>query len=501
VNILQAIADPQVFGHAFKDKRTWAAWQTFLAALFGLPMTPGQLVTYQRCTGRTESPTGPLYEAWLVVGRRGGKSFMLAVTAVFLAAFKDWKPFLSPGERATIVIIAADRRQARTIMRYVRGLMNAVPVLSQLIEADRTDGVDLTNRVTVEVHTASFRTVRGYTIVAALLDEVAFWQGEDSASPDTEILTALRPSMATIPGAILLAASSPYARRGALWDAYQKNFGKETSTLVWQAPTRTMNPSVPRKLVDDALEADPSAAGAEYLAEFRTDIESFISQEALDGVTNHRALEHTPISGRKYFAFVDPSGGSNDSMTLAISHKDADGIGILDLIRERRPPFSPEAVVTDFAEILGTYRVTKVQGDRYGGEWCRETFRRHHIGYDLADQPKSDLYRDLLPLINSRRVELLSNKRLINQLLNLERRTARSGRDSIDHAPGAHDDLANAVAGALIMSTAKRPRGRMGTIDVGGFVHWKPDEDERPRIQVIRLTEKEAVEQGLPRWK
>jgi hypothetical protein len=29
----------------------------------------------------------------------------------------------------------------------------------------------------------------------------------------------------------------------------------------------------------------------------------------------------------------------------------------------------------------------------------------------------------------------------------LERRTARGGRDSIDHAAGAHDDLANVVAG------------------------------------------------------
>jgi hypothetical protein len=52
--------------------------------------------------------------------------------------------------------------------------------------------------------------------------------------------------------------------------------------------------------------------------------------------------------------------------------------------------------------------------------------------------------------LNSGRVELLDHLRLQAQLLALERRTARGGRDTIDHAPGCHDDLANAVAGALV---------------------------------------------------
>ena len=38
------------------------------------------------------------------------------------------------------------------------------------------------------------------------------------------------------------------------------------------------------------------------------------------------------------------------------------------------------------------------------------------------------------------------------QLSSLERRTARGGKDSIDHSPGMHDDIANAVAGALVTS-------------------------------------------------
>jgi hypothetical protein len=125
-----------VFGPHFAAD-TWAAWLTFLAALFGLPMSDEQFAIYQKHTGRNTPPTSPLHEAWLVIGRRGGKSFILAVIANFLTSFKDWRPYLGPGEAGTVMIIAADRRQARVIMRYRLGLLEAVPMLKQQIEASR----------------------------------------------------------------------------------------------------------------------------------------------------------------------------------------------------------------------------------------------------------------------------------------------------------------------------------------------------------------------------
>jgi hypothetical protein len=116
-----------------------------------------------------------------------------------------------------------------------------------------------------------------------------------------------------------------------------------------------------------------------------------------------------------------------------------------------RPPFSPESVVEEFVHVLRSYRIDRVYGDRYAGEWPRERFREHGVIYEPAEKTKSDMYRELLPLLNSRRVELLEHPRLINQLCSLERRTARGGRDSIDHPPGQHDDIANAAAGALTL--------------------------------------------------
>jgi hypothetical protein len=236
--------------------------------------------------------------------------------------------------------------------------------------------------------------------------------------------------MATIPNAMLLAASSPYARRGELYRAFREHHAiDDAPALVWRAATRTMNPSVPQSFIDRETERDPASAAAEYGAEFRTDIESYISPEVVESVTMPGRHELPPMSGIVYSAFIDPSGGSGqDSMTLAICHRDKSGTAILDAIRERRPPFSPEVVTNEFASLLKTYRITKVTGDRFAGEWPREQLRKRGIAYDVAEHPKSQIYLEALPALNSGKVELLDHPRLTAQLCGLERRTARGGK-------------------------------------------------------------------------
>ena len=87
-------------------------------------------------------------------------------------------------------------------------------------------------------------------------------------------------------------------------------------------------------------------------------------------------------------------------------------------------------------------------------------FKKHGASYKPADQTKSDLYLHLLPLLNSGRIELLDHPRLINQLVGLERRTSRAGKDTIDHMPGGHDDIANAVAGAAVLAVQAATRAK-----------------------------------------
>jgi hypothetical protein len=449
MNILQAIHDAKLLRPWFKRLGDWTAWLAFLAALFALPMTPEQVEAYAKHTGRKDTPHTPFTEAWLIIGRRGGKSFIMALVAVFLATFRTYRQYLQPGERATVLVIAADRKQARVIFRYIRAILHGIPMLARMIEREATDSFDLDNSVTIEVGTASARSTRGYTYAAVLCDEIAFWPTDDAAEPDYAVLDAIRPGMATIPGAVLLCGSSPYARRGALWDAHRRFFGKDgAQVLVWQGATQEMNPTIPDKVIADAFQRDPASAAAEYGAQFRTDVESLLTREAIAANIDAGVMERPPERRHKYLAFVDPSGGSADSFTLAIAHAE-DGVPVLDAVREVKPPFSPESVVGEFCVLVKSYGARSVTGDRYGGEWPREQFRKHGIEYDLAEKSRSELYLALVPTINSRGCRLLDLPKLEQQLVGLERRTSRVGKDSIDHAPGGHDDVANAVAGAL----------------------------------------------------
>ena len=184
------------------------------------------------------------------------------------------------------------------------------------------------------------------------------------------------------------------------------------------------------------------------MAQFRTDVEGFITREAVEACVNVGVRESPSERKHSYVAFVDPSGGSSDAMTLAIAHKEGE-TEILDVIRERKPPFSPEAVVEEFRSSLRPIAARGCMGI-VRGEWPREQFQKRGVFYEPADRSKSEIYVDLLPLINSRAIDLLDHDRLLMQLTSLERRTSRAGKDSIDHAPGAHDDVANAVAGALV---------------------------------------------------
>lgn len=460
MNILDAITDAEVFAPWFK-RGDWTAWRAFLASLFGLPMTKGQLAVYRACTGRKTAPKRPFNEAALVIGRRGGKSFMLALIAVFAATFRDYRAHLQPGERATVMIIAADRKQARVIMRYIVALLEGIPMLASLIERKTTEAVDLRRSVSIEVMTASFRTVRGYSVPVALLDEAAFWQGEDSANPDAEIVAALRPAMATMPGAMMLMASSPYARRGELWRAFKAHHGRDDApVLVWQAATRVMNPSIPQKVIEDAMAADPASASAEYGAQFRTDVETLLTREAVENCVDPGVFERPPVRGVQYLGFIDPAGGSGaDSACVAIAHRE-DEAAVIDAVREMRPPFSPADMIREFADLLRSYRIRAVTGDRWGGEFVREPLRRAGVDYKLAPVPTSDLYRDLVPIINSGRLGLVDHPRAQAQLIGLERRLGRSGRDAISHAPGAHDDLACVIAGAAVMLLARAAPAR-----------------------------------------
>jgi hypothetical protein len=401
---------------------------------------------YQTCTGRTEWPKNEAREAWLAVGTRAGKSYIVALLAVFLAIFRSYH--LSAGERGFIIIVSVTRKQAGIIKNYLSSFFNDNPFLKPFLVKETVDGIELTNRIVIAPMASDYKSLRGFTAVAAIVDEVAYLSIE-GARPDTEVIRALRSRLMST-GGPLFAISSPYSRKGELYKTYTRHYGKNGSPILfWQASSQQMNPTLNSEAIAQAYEEDKSGADADYGGNFRADLEDFISKEALETVIVPGRRELPLIKGVKYYGFTDPSGGASDSFTLGIAHEDH-GVRVLDCLRERRPHFSPDDVVKEFADTLKSYGLNTVHGDRYAGEWPRERFSVHGINYKVCEQCKSDLYLSLLPLINSKRVELLDNPTLTTQLGNLERRTSRSGKDSVDHPSRGRDDACNSAAGALV---------------------------------------------------
>jgi hypothetical protein len=453
VNIIDALTRKGIFAPLFREPATWRAWEVYLRALFGLGIDdPKDRRLFRECTGLVKPPAEAVRESFVICGRRSGKSYISAIIASFLAAFRDWKPYLSPGERGWIFVIANDKAQAGIIKAYISGIFHRVPCLKTLVEKETVETLELRNGVNISVKTASFRSLRGYTVLVGILEECAFWRSEDSANPDKEILSAIRPALATVPDSLLIGISTPYSRAGVLFDMFKAYYGQAGGPLIWKAATRVMNPTIDRRLIENALREDPQAAAAEWEAEWRSDVEAFISHELVEGVTVPGRFELPRVGAARYFAFADPSGGRQDSFTLAVAHAEKSGKVVLDVLRERRPPFQPKAVVAEFADVLKSFKVEEVTADRYAGEWVPEAFREHGVIIRPSERTASELYLELLPLVSNGTVELLDMKRLAGQLTGLERRARAGGKDLITHYPGGHDDCANAAAGALVVA-------------------------------------------------
>jgi hypothetical protein len=458
VTLREALADPLLLGNAIAGD-SWKPWRTLLLASQGEALTDDERVLFKQLTQREHEPNQPVEEFVGVIGRRGGKSRAISVVATYIAALRQ-HPALAPGETGIVLIIAPDTRQATICLDYITAHFQASPILKQLVEQRTQSELRLANGVEIHTRASDFRRLRGPSYLLVIGDESSFYvANENSSNPADEIFAACRPGLSTTAGQLFM-ISSPYSRKGPVWDAFKQNFGAngDPKILVAQASSRIMNATLRQSVVDRAYERDPISASAEYGAEFRRDIESFISLEAVLACVDQGVTEIPKIPYKVMSAFADPSAGASDSFAMAIGYGDVESKQlVVCAIREVKPPFSPAAVVEEFANLCKVYGISKITADKFAGEFPRELFSKHGIRYESSARPKSDLYCDLLAAINSKRVRLLDHPRLVQQLIGLERRVARSGKFSIDHAPGGFDDIANVVAGLCAAVLGKYP--------------------------------------------
>jgi hypothetical protein len=461
-----ALTDPNLLGAALGDPTPWHTWRIVLRAAFGLPISDEERATFATIAGDRASPLARVRELWAIIGRRSGKSRMAAACGVYLACFSPRK--LAAGEVGEVAIIAASRDQARVVFKYVEGFLQASPILRQEIESVTASEVRLRGDIIISIRSGSFRTVRGRTLLACVLDEVAFLRDETSATPDVETYRAVLPALATTNG-MLIGISTPYRRFGLLFQKHRDHYGQnDPDVLVIAGNSRQFNPTLDSTVIARAVAADPEAARAEWEGEFRADISAFLDDELIEAAIDlARPLELAPRLEIQYRAFVDASGGRGDHYTLAIGHKEGEHF-IADVIRGKGPPFDPQATTQEFAALVKEYRVREVTGDNYAAAWVANAWRNAGLRYVRSELHKSALYLEALPLFTRGAVAIPDHKRLARELRLLERRTSRVGKDIVDHGRGGSDDYANALVGMLDLLTNRKTLGAQGW----GWGNW-----------------------------
>jgi hypothetical protein len=343
IGIVEAMENPALFGPHFAGD-SWSTWRAVLKATFGEPMLPAEREVLWSVAERAP-PTKRVKEAVYIVGRGGGKDSIASLIAAYVAVTFDPRGKLRPGEHATVMLLAVDRDQAGIAFNYIRGLFEETAALKPMIRDIGRDTIELRNGVEIVVHTNSFRSVRGRSILCAILDEVAMWRDNDSANPDAEVYAALKPGM-RVPGAMMILISTAYRRSGLLYDQHAEHYGDSTSdgTLVVRGTTEQFNPTADLEEIARLVESNPAKYNAEFNSVWRDDLSSFITRDLLERAVDTAESVRPPVAGVEYHAFCDPSGGGPDEYTMArtwtptiTSSSICCGPGPVDQIRSRPP--------------------------------------------------------------------------------------------------------------------------------------------------------------------
>lgn len=394
-------------------------------------------------------------EAYFVCGRGAGKSRIVALLGCFHATRRYRR---AAGEAIIIGIIAPSKAQAVVTFRYTRALLKAHPTLAGLIVNETADTLRLSTGTVVEVMSAGAWSARGRSFGAIVVEEGAFLDTDPTAAnQDTELVRSVRPGLARVPGSRLIVVSSPFERRGILWEAAQKYEGKPDDGLhlFVRATTLELNPTFDKAAIDRAYREDPVSAACEFGGEFRIDGAACVfTSAALEAVTVRRRRELPPVVDVAYHGFVDLAGGGEggDSAALAIAHTEQRRgglVAVVDVVRMVAPPFSVTDVCSEFSSTARAYDISLVVGDQFGSRFAEQEMSRAGVTLWPSDRSCSVLYLELLAAVNSRQVELLDVDVLQAQLGALQRRAGRSGREVVGHPVGQHDDVSNAVAGAV----------------------------------------------------
>jgi len=239
-----------------------------------------------------------------------------------------------------------------------------------------------------------------------------------------------------------------------------------------------LNPTLPTDYLARMEEDDPEAYRSEVLGEFRAGVSTLLDPAAIEACVDNGVRARPPVDGLR---------------SLGIAHLDDDR-AVLDSLRVWKPPFNPNVVIAETADVLRTYRLRQVTGDLYAPGFVKDGFATNRITYLPSRTPppqdmrrdKSMIYLELVPLVNSGRVGLLDVPEALRELRGLDRRRGFGGRDKVDVQGGrGHDDQANVIAGALVLAAESKRASKSVFVVTSATRSFTPDMEERKALSSV----------------
>lgn len=414
-----------------------------------------------------------------IIGRRGGKTTLAAMLAIYCAIITNWRPYLQKTPFATVLVLSHSREFSDEVLEIIRTFIETSPVLKRLINLKKKNTTSTMNlsvpffddsrkitysRVQIKVGAASSKTTRGIAACAVICDEIAFWNlDENMKETDEKIMKAVRPATKQFGRkALLIKISSPGIKQGVLYKEFLKwGKGELPSTYsVFKAPSWVWNTILPKEEFIEEWELDQDGFDTEYRANFVDSLSNFILPEFIDMATIKGATFNPPEAKRSqvvYRAAIDAA-FKKDHFTFSVVGHFENRIKQYVLKGwkgTKKNPVKAKDVAEYARTICKEYGIDEVAADQYSFEPLREIFAQY--GVTLIEKPfsltfKKQIYFNLKRLIHSQQMDLLDVEELSKELKELVIEQTGSGQIRIGHPPGGSDDYSDSTAIAAYLA-------------------------------------------------
>lgn len=479
----QSVALKSVFGQHLekKDHTVWMEYKDDDGDFNLRQKSMDEFELYQFMTGKVYDPTKLKYKNKidLIVGRRGGKTTLAAMLAIYCAIVTNWRPYLQKTRFATVLILSHSREFSDEVLEIIRGFIQDSPVLARLINIKKKntsstmnlsvpfmkdDGSIEYSRVQIKVGAASSKTTRGVAACAVLCDEIAFWNLEENMKEsDAKIMKAVRPATKQFGRkALIVKLSSPGIKQGVLYNEYLKWMDDDLpdSYVVFKAPSWVWNTILPKEEFIEEWELDEDGFDTEYRANFVDSLSNFILPEFVDAAVV-KGIKFVPPEDSKspvtYRAAIDAA-FKGDTFTFSVTGHFENRIKQYVLFGwegSKKNPVQAKEVAKYVRQICKMFGLNEVAADQYSFQPLREIFEQY--GVALVEHPftpvfKKKIYFNLKRLIHSQQIDLLDHPKMVQEIKELVVEQTHTGQIRIGHPAGGSDDYSDATAVSAYLS-------------------------------------------------